>query len=264
MEADMEYRFLKIEKREDVAIIKISRPEVLNALNTEVLREMDKLIDEMEEDKSIRVIVFTGDGQKAFVVGADISEMSKFSPKGAEEFSELGQAVFNKIERMEKITICAVNGYAFGGGMEFMMACDFALIDEKVLIGQPEINLGLIPGFGGSQRLSRIVGEKKALEIIVTGRRISADEAVSLGLALKKCESGKVLEEAMKLVEEIAKKPFLAVLKAKRCIKEGLECDLMRGLEIEAKNFALLFDTEDAKEGISAFLEKRQPNFKGK
>jgi len=260
----MEYKFLKVEKREKTAIVKISRPEVLNALNTEVLKELERLIDEMEKDNSIWVIIFTGDGEKAFVAGADISEMSKFSPKDAEEFSDLGQRVFNKIERMNKITIAAVNGYALGGGMEFMMACDFALIDEKAQIGQPEINLGLIPGFGGSQRLPRIAGEKRALEIIITGRRINADEAVSLGLALKKTETGKVLEEAIKLAEEIVKKPFVAVLKAKRAIKEGLECDLIRGLEIEARNFSLLFDTEDAKEGIAAFLNKRPPAFKGK
>jgi len=260
----MEYKFLKVEKKEKAAVVKISRPEVLNALNTEVLKELERFLDEIEKDNSIWVIIFTGDGEKAFVAGADISEMSKFSPKDAEEFSELGQRVFNKIERMNKITIAAVNGYAFGGGMEFMMACDLALIDEKAVIGQPEINLGLIPGFGGSQRLPRIVGEKKALEIIITGRRINADEAVSLGLALKKTENGKVLDEAIKLAGEISKKAFIAVLKAKRVIKEGLECDLIRGLEIEARNFSLLFDTEDAKEGISAFLNKRNPDFKGR
>lgn len=260
----MEYKFLKVEKIEKIAVVKVSRPDVLNALNTEVLKELERFIDEIEKDTSVRVIIFTGDGEKAFVAGADISEMSKFSPKEAEEFSELGQRVFNKIERINKITIAAVNGYAFGGGMEFMMACDFALIDEKALIGQPEINLGLIPGFGGSQRLPRIVGEKRALEIILTGRRINADEAVSLGLALKKTENGKVLDEAIKMAEEIVAKPFIAVIKAKKSIKEGLECDLIRGLEIEARNFSLLFNTEDAKEGLSAFISKRKPEFKGR
>ncbi len=260
----MEYRFLKVEKRNSIGIAKISRPQVLNALNTEVLKELDRFIDEIEKDGSIRVLIFSGEGEKAFVAGADISEMKNFSPKDGEGFSELGQRVFNRIERMNKITIAAVNGYAFGGGMEFMMACDFALIDEGAQLGQLEINLGLIPGFGGSQRLARIVGEKRALEIILTGRRITADEAVSLGLALRKTEKGKVLEEAIRFAEEIAKKPFVAVLKAKRAIKDGLECDLMRGLEIEKGEFSLLFDTEDAKEGLSAFLEKRQPNFKGR
>lgn len=260
----MERKFLKVEKKDRVAIVKISRPEVLNALNTSVLLELEGLIDEIEKDDEIRVVVFTGEGEKAFVAGADISEMKGFSPKDAEAFAELGQRVFNRIENMKKITIAAVNGFALGGGMEFMMSCDFAIVDEKAVIGQPEINLGLIPGFGGTQRLARIVGEKRALELIITGRRLNADEAVALGLAMKKTERDRVLDETMKFAEELLSKPFLAALKAKKAIKEGLQCDLQRGLEIEARNFALLFDTEDTKEGLSAFLEKRRPHFKGK
>ncbi len=260
----MELRFLKRERKGYVEIIKVSRPEVLNALNTALLMELKKVLQEIERDEEIRVLIFTGEGEKAFVAGADIGEMKDFSPSRAEEFAKLGQEVFNMIENMEKVTIAAVNGFAFGGGMEFMMACDLALIDEKAQIGQPEINLGLIPGFGGSQRLPRIAGKKKALELILTGRRINADEAVSLGLALKKVQNGKVLEEALKLAEEISSKPFIAVKRAKDAIKNGLECTMERALEIEAKNFALLFDTEDAKEGLTAFIEKRKPSFKGK
>lgn len=260
----MKYKYVKCEKKGKVAVVKINRPEVMNALNTDVLKELEALLDEIESDEDIYVIIFTGEGEKAFVAGADIALMREFSPREAEKFAELGQKVFSRIERMDKITISAVNGYAFGGGMEFMMCCDLCLIDEKAVIGQPEINLGLIPGFGGSQRLPRMAGVKRAMELILTGRKVDAEEAVYLGLANKKTPAGKVLDEALKLADEIVAKPFLALIKAKRCIREGMQIDIERAMEIERRNFALLFTTQDAKEGLTAFIEKRRPVFKGR
>ena len=252
------------EKKDQIGIVKINRPEAMNSLNEEVLTELEKAVDQANNDADVNVIILTGEG-RAFVAGADIAKMQPLDEKGGMEFGKLGQRVFRKIETLEKPTIAAVNGFALGGGCELAMACDMRIASEKAKFGQPEVGLGITPGYSGTQRLPRLVGKAKAMELILTGDIITADEAIKIGLVNKVVEHDSLLDEAMNLANRILKNAPLAVRYSKKAIVEGLElCDMDQAIEVEAKLFAKCFATEDQKEGMSAFLEKRKPEFKGK
>jgi len=259
----MEYKNILVEKEEGIALIKINRPKALNAINREVLNELINVFQELGEDESIKVIILSGEG-KAFVAGADIKEMINMSPTEARKFSETGHNLMGIMEKLGKPIIAAVNGFALGGGMEIAMACDFILASENAKLGQPEINLGVIPGFGGTQRLSRLVGKARAKELIFTGEMISAQEAKELGIVNKVFPSEEFLTEVKKVAAQIASKGALSLSLAKTAIDSGYNVDLASGCRIEQDLFALCFSHSDQKEGMSAFLEKRKPKFTSK
>lgn len=259
----MSYRFIRIEQQERVAILKLNRPEALNALNSEVLKELYLAVDELEEDVNVHIIIITGEG-KAFVAGADISEMKDLDAEEGRKFGNLGQKVFRKIDQMEKPVIAAVNGFALGGGCELAMCCDMRVASKKAKFGQPEVGLGIIPGFSGTQRLSRIVGTGKAKELIFTGDVIKAEEAERIGLVNKVVEHEDLMNEAMNLAKKIGKNAQKAVRYANIAINRGIETDIDTGIGIEADLFGLCFATKDQKEGMNAFVEKRKAQFKGK
>ncbi len=259
----MEYRNILVEKEEGIALIKINRPKALNAINREVLNELINVFQELGEDESIKVIILSGEG-KAFVAGADIKEMINMSPTEARKFSETGHNLMGIMEKLGKPIIAAVNGFALGGGMEIAMACDFILASENAKLGQPEINLGVIPGFGGTQRLSRLVGKARAKELIFTGEMISAQEAKELGIVNKVFPSEEFLTEVKKVAAQIASKGALSLSLAKTAIDSGYNVDLASGCRIEQDLFGLCFSHSDQKEGMSAFLEKRKPKFTSK
>ncbi len=257
----MEFKNIKLELNEGVSLIAIDRPKSLNALNLETLKEIDQALEEVKENEEVKVVIITGAGEKAFVAGADISEMKDMNPLKAKEFAEFGQKVFRKIELMKKPVIAAVNGYALGGGCELAMACDIRIASHNAKFGQPEVGLGIIPGFGGTQRLPRIVGMSKAKELIYTGDMIDAEEALIIGLVSKVVEQEKLLEEAYNIAKKIMSKGMIAVRLAKEAINIGINADIETGMSYEAKAFAVCFATEDQKEGMAAFLEKRAPKF---
>ncbi len=257
----MEFKNIKLELNEGVSLIAIDRPKSLNALNLETLKEIDQALEEVKENEEVKVVIITGAGEKAFVAGADISEMKDMNPLKAKEFAEFGQKVFRKIELMKKPVIAAVNGYALGGGCEMAMACDIRIASHNAKFGQPEVGLGIIPGFGGTQRLPRIVGMSKAKELIYTGDMIDAEEALRIGLVSKVVEQEKLLEEAYNIAKKIMSKGMIAVRLAKEAINIGINADIETGMSYEAKAFAVCFATEDQKEGMAAFLEKRAPKF---
>lgn len=257
----MKFENLLFEKKGNIGIISINRPKALNALNTAVLEDLDKAIDKIMEDDSIYIVILTGEG-RAFVAGADIGEMKDMDIHEARKFAERGTKVFRKIEIMEKPVIAAVNGFALGGGCELAMACDIRIASEKAKFGQPEVGLGITPGFAGTQRLSRIVGIGKAKELIYTTDMIDGEEAYRIGLANKVVSPDKLMEEALDMAEKIASKGQLAVRFAKTAINRGIETDIETGTSIENNLFGLCFATEDQKEGMKAFLEKREPNYK--
>lgn len=264
-------------------VITINNPP-MNVLCTELLRQLDKALDDIASDNSVRAVVITGEG-RAFVAGADIKEMMDMDPKRAEEFASLGQGVLNKIETLPVPVIAAVNGYALGGGTELAMACDIRIASEAARFGQPEVNLGVIPGFGGTQRLPRLIGAGKAKELIYTGDIISAEEALRIGLVQRVVEgykrdengnvvkdekgrkvqdNGPVLQAALELSEKIGSKGPVAIRHAKRAINEGLDMPLKEGLSLEGRLFSSLFETYDQKEGMRAFVEKREARFEGR
>lgn len=259
----MEFKNLSLTKEDKVAVLTMNRPNVLNALNTEVINELGSAIELLEKDDSVYVVILTGAG-KAFVAGADIAEMKDKTIQEARHFSQLGSQVFRKIELMSKPVIAAVNGYALGGGCELSMACDIIIASENAKFGQPEVGLGIIPGFAGTQRLSRIVGAKKAKELILTGRTIGAEEAERIGLVNKVVPQDQLLSSALEMAGSIASKGQIAVRYAKSAINRGLDTDMEKGNDIEADLFALCFANEDQKEGMAAFLEKRKAEFKNK
>lgn len=260
----MSFKNLEVKKEEGIATLIINRPQVLNALNRETINELDRALDELVEENGIRVIIITGAGERAFVAGADVQEFQKMNPDEALNFSRKIQSVFLKIERLKKPVIAAINGYALGGGLELCMACDIAYASEKARFGQPEINLGIIPGAGGTQRLSRLVGKQRAKELVFTGEIIDAAEAFRIGLINKLFPPERLMSEVKALAEKISSKGAIALEMAKLVVEEGYGLDLYTAHALEAKAFALLFATEDQKEGISAFLEKRKPVFKGR
>lgn len=259
----MDFKNLLITKDQNVAILTINRPKALNALNTELLNELDMAFDNLEMDPEVFVIILTGEG-KAFVAGADIGEMKDKSPEEAREFGMLGSKVFRKLELMDKTVIAAVNGFALGGGCELAMSCDIILAGEKAKFGQPEVGLGITPGFAGTQRLPRIVGIKKAKELILTGDMIGAEEAGKIGLVNHVVPQEELMTKAIEMAKNIASKGQIAVRYAKSAINRGIETDMDTGNAIETDLFALCYANEDQKEGMAAFLEKRKAEFKNK
>jgi enoyl-CoA hydratase len=246
-----------------IATITFNRPKALNALNTALLDEFSQALDEIAADENIRVLVLTGAGDKAFVAGADINELAVCNPLTAKNFSRKGHTIIGKLQELPIPAIAAVNGFALGGGTEIAIACDFIYASENAKFGQPEINLGLIPGFGGTQRLPRLIGPNRAKEMVFTGKMISATEAGQMGLANKVVPQDQLMAEVIKTAREIASKGKLSLRTAKEAINYGLNADLTTGIHIEIEGFGLCYGSSDAKEGTSAFLEKRKANFKG-
>jgi enoyl-CoA hydratase len=258
----MAYETLIVERDGAIGTIAIHRPKALNALNSTVLRELAAALRDLGE--SCSAIILTGSGEKAFVAGADIAEMAPMTPWGAREFAELGHAAAALIEDLPCVTIAAVNGYALGGGLELALACDLIYVAEGARLGQPEVNLGITPGFGGTQRLARLVGKIRAKEIIFTGDMIDARKALEIGLCLEVLPREELLAHCRKVAEKIASKGPLAVSRAKRLIERGYDLPLRAANRQEAETFALLFDTDDRREGMKAFVEKRPAKFTGK
>ncbi len=247
-----------------IGIIAIDRPDALNALNSKVLDELREIFNTIDTTK-IRVVLITGAGKKAFVAGADIAEMVNLNAIEGEKFSKKGNDLFRKIETFPIPVIAVINGFALGGGCELALSCDIRICSENAIFGQPEVSLGITPGFGGTQRLARIVGSGRAKEIIFTGNFVKAKEAHEIGLVNHVYSIDTLMEEALKIANKIAKNAPIAVSNAKKAISEGLETDINRAIIIEEKAFAMCFKTEDQKEGMKAFLEKRKDvEFKNK
>lgn len=259
----MAYEYLITEKDEGILTITINRPKQMNALNMGVVKELRMAVEnEAVADRSVRVIIITGSGDKAFVAGADISTMTEMGPLDVLEFAGCGQDAFALLEAIDIPVIAAVNGFALGGGTELVMACDIVLADENARFGQPEINLGIIPGFGGTQRLPRLIGRTRAKLLIYTGDMIDARRAYEMGLVAEVCEAGTVMEKARALAKKLAAKPAFALGQAKRAIEAGLDVDLSNGCIIEKEVFAHCFAHDDRMEGVTAFLDKRRATFK--
>ncbi len=258
----MEYEILKLDVKENIGLIRISRPDALNALNTRFFTEMNSMLEDIRDNNSIKGVIITGEG-KAFVAGADIAEMVDMDNKVASEFSRFGQEVFRKIELFVKPFIAAVNGFALGGGCELAMACDFRIAGEKAKFGQPEVNLGLIPGFAGTQRLPRLVGTGNALHLLMTADMVGADEALRIGLVQKVVAQDDLMNTAIEVMKKIISKGPKAVSLVKKVVREGIETDMDGGSEIEAAKFGTLFGNEGT-EGMKAFLEKRKPDWEEK
>jgi len=256
----MEFKNIIVEIKEKVGMVKMNRPDALNALNSETLKELSKAFSHLGESNEVSVIIITGEG-KAFMAGADIAEMKDMSEDQAREFSKSGQKVFDLIARTEKPVIAAVNGFALGGGCELVLACDIRIASEKARLGQPEVNLGVIPGFAGTQRLSRLVGAAKAKEMIFTGDMVDAQTAHSIGLVNQVVPADQLMNVCMKLANKIASKGPVAIKLAKRVIDQGIEASFEIGSAGETRDFAECFASGQAKEGMSAFLEKRKPNW---
>jgi enoyl-CoA hydratase len=260
----MVFKNIKIEKKESIATIKINRPQVLNALNKETIVELTSAVEELDADNNIKVAILTGEGDKAFIAGADIKQMEKMTPLDAKNFSELGHGMLMKIENSRLPFIAAINGYALGGGCEVIMACDICIAARSVKIGQPEINLGIHPGFGGTQRLPRLVGRMKAKELLFTGRNIDVEEAYKIGLVNMVVDDDKLVETVQNLAEKIASKSPIQIDFIKSLVNKGADIDINSACSLEISYFATGFSTNDQKEGMKAFLEKRKPDFKGK
>jgi enoyl-CoA hydratase len=247
-----------------VGIATFNRPKALNALDTRTVRELGELLSAVEADASLRALVLTGGGEKAFVAGADIAEMSALSPLEGRRFAEAGQRTLERLEALPIPTIAAVNGFALGGGCELAMACDLVYASERAKFGQPEVNLGIIPAFGGTQRLQRRVGTARALEMILTGDMVDAATAKAWGLALDVLPPEKLLDHALAQARKIAAKGPAAVAAAKRILRATAAPPLAAGQAMEAEAFGLLFGTEDGREGLAAFVAKRPAQFKGR
>ena len=254
--------YVKMEREDGVALLTIDRQEKLNALNPQVTEEIGQALLELEAEGP-RAIIVTGAGERSFVAGADISAMSVMDPLEAKRFSEIGHAAMALLDRSPIPSIAAVNGFALGGGCEVALACDIRVAAENATFGFPEVSLGILPGMGGTQRLPRLVGPALAKELIFTGRRISAEEAREIGLVNRVVPQGEALNAAREIAAEISRNAPLAVRHAKTAANRALDVDLVSGLEYEADQFALLFATEDAREGMGAFAERRKPEFTG-
>jgi len=259
----MEYENILFQIEEEIATITFNRPKVLNALNEASLKEFSHAIDKVTGDEDIRVLILTGAGDKSFVAGADITEFLKFNALKAKIFSEMGHGIVSKLQEMPIPVIAAVNGFALGGGCEVVIACDFIYASENAMFGLPEINLGIIPGFGGTQRLPRLIGKNRAKEMIFTGKMITAVEAQAMGLVNKVCIQGQLMDEVLNVARIIVSKGKISLRAAKQAINAGMDVDLKTGCRIEIDAFAICLASPDAKEGTQAFLEKRAADFKG-
>ena len=257
----MEFKNLIFIKNGNTAKIIINRPKELNSLNYELLLELNKIIEIIENDDLIKIVEITGSGTKSFVAGADIGYMSNLSAISAKEFGKLGSDIFRKIEKSRKIYIALINGFAIGGGCELIMSCDIRIASKNAKFGQPEVSLGIIPGFSGTQRLPRIVGIGKAKELIFTGEIISAEEALKINLVNFVVDQEDLEKESEKLINKILKNSISSVQFAKEAINSGVEVDIDRAIEIENNLFALCFVGPDQKEGMKAFIERRKANF---
>ena len=261
----MEFKTIIYTKEEGIARITINRPEARNALNRTVRQEIKEAIKDIEEDKDVRVAIITGAGDKAFISGADIADLKEMDPIGIEKHaSTIGQQLYTEIENLRVPVIARINGFCLGGGCELAMSCDIRIASANAKFGQPEINIGIFPGGGGTQRLPRLVGWGRAKELIYTGRIIDAAEAERIGLVDKVVPQDKLDETVNQLAATIASKSPLIISLVKKVINRGMYTDLAAGLSYERGNFCLCFATEDSKEGITAFLEKRKPEFKGR
>lgn len=259
----MEYKNITFDRKEEIALVTINRPNVLNALNADTINELTDIFLHIKDDKKVRALIITGSGEKAFIAGADIKELSTKNSLSAKETALMGQRMLEELEGMGKPSVAAINGFALGGGCELALACTFRVASENAKLGQPEVKLGLIPGYGGTQRLARLVGPSRALQLILTGDHISAEEAYRIGLVDKVVPKDKLLEEAENLCKKIIAQAPLAIEFALRAVQHGLQMTLKEGLNLEATLFGLIYATEDRVEGLNAFLQKRQPIFKG-
>ena len=259
----MEFSNIILAIENGIATVTFNRPKAMNALSNALLKEFDTALDAIALDESNRVLVLTGEGEKAFIAGADITELATFNSLQAKSFSQSGHAIINRLQELPIPVIAAVNGYALGGGTEMALACDFIYASTNAMFGLPEISLGLIPGFGGTQRLPRLIGRNRAKEMIYTGKMISADEAEKFGFVNRVCAPETLLKEVLKTARAIAEKGKVSLRAAKQAINAGVDTDLVAGFRIEIDAFALCMASEDAKEGTRAFLEKRPPQFKG-
>lgn len=257
----MSFKNILLEKKGTTAIVTMNRPDKLNALNHETLSELEQVFTELKNDKNVFVVIITGSGQKAFIAGADISELNKLDILSAKSFAERGQRIFNLIENLDKPVIAAVNGFALGGGCELALACHIRLVSENAKFGQPEVNLGVIPGFGGTQRLTRLINSGRAMEYILTGDMIDANEALRIGLANRIYKQEELLQKAEELAGKISSKAQQAIRLSVKSVNIVDEVSSKEGMNYEASLFAVSCGTEDAKEGTAAFLEKRKPNF---
>ncbi|MBO7610052.1 MAG: enoyl-CoA hydratase/isomerase family protein [Muribaculaceae bacterium] len=258
----MAYDFLKVKTQGGVTVMKISAPKSLNALNSTILGEIDDCIDNLGDDT--RVLIITGDGEKSFVAGADISEMAPLGEEEGCEFGKRGAAVFRKIELLPIPVIAAVNGFALGGGCELAMACDIRIASTNAKFGQPEVGLGIIPGFSGTYRLAKLVGQGMAKELIYTGRAIRSDEALRIGLVNAVYEQAELMDKAHEMAARMIANAPIAIAYAKKCINESYDLNADEAIELENEQFGLCFTTADQKEGMDAFLNKRKPVFTGK
>lgn len=259
----MAYENILFEVKDGVGILTFNRPKALNALNPQTLEEVASVVDLVRKDDNIHVLVLTGAGDKAFVAGADISEFPKMNPLQARCFSEKGQEVFFKLEQLPKPVLACVNGFALGGGCEIAMSCDFIYASDKAKFGQPEVNLGVTPGFGGTQRLPRLIGRAKAKELCMTGEMIDAQQAKDLGLVAKVFPADQLMDETMKVAKMLATRGQGVLRSVKQLVDRGMDVDLKTGCALEAEAWGICFASQDMKEGVSAFLEKRKPEFKG-
>ncbi|MGY0561416.1 enoyl-CoA hydratase/isomerase family protein [Luteimonas sp. A277] len=260
----MSHSPLQIEDHEGIRVVTVNRPDRLNALNAATLDALHDAFEDVANDPDIRVAVLTGAGPKAFVAGADIAEMSQLTPTQARDFSQRGQRTMRRIETLPKPVIAMINGFALGGGLELAMACHLRVAADTAKMGQPEINLGLVPGFGGTQRLLRLAGRAATLELCLVGAPVDAARALQLGVVNRVLPAAELEDGTMALARQLAKAAPLALRGILDCVNTGGECGITEGLEFETAQFGLVFSTDDMREGTRAFLEKRKPEFSGK
>lgn len=259
-----QYANLLFENNAGIGIVTLNRPKALNALNDEMLKELNSLLDSIAQDDTVKVVIITGSGEKAFVAGADITEMQPLSAIEGRKWAKFGQSVFSKLENLPQPVIAAINGFALGGGCELAMACDMRIASDKAKFGQPEVGLGIIPGFAGSQRLPRLVGKGCAKELLFTGDIIDVQEAYRIGLVNKVTTAEELMITAKAVAEKIVSRAEVAVRLCKATVNKGMDMDLESGIAYEAEAFGLCFSTGDQKEGMNAFVEKRKAVFTGK
>jgi enoyl-CoA hydratase len=261
---EMEYKNILLSIEGEIGILMINRPKSLNSLNIETLKEIQMGVQEVKEHSEVKILILTGAGEKAFVAGADITEMKEMNSLQAVQFSRLGHLTLRMIQDLDRPVIAAVNGFALGGGTEIALACDFIYASENAKFGLPEVTLGIFPGFGGTQRLPRLIGKGKAKELILTGKMISAQEAFQMGIVNRVFPQASLMEEAKKVATQIAGNGAVGVRLAKMVMDAGFNMDLEAACSLESYAFGIGFATEDQKEGMTAFIEKRKPNYKGR